>query len=323
MASPVQQGSFSSGRSSGSMCSSTGYLYAELQNSAARKTASSNCRVPRTPLTPRALTQTQQRNVVRQWTNLPPIESNWRRAARQVGQAAGRLVRTVEQSLGQVAGLAGTAWKGVRGTGSFIAGLAELQIGLPGAAAQAPNSTPSAELLGINFFADCLLSLKPWIRWTYNVPTISTIEQLLAVCPTVECNGHASGSLQGVTVVIESAAQLSPLAMSLSDQGTTVFISARALDELRSKSLLGPGNCASTWFYDNFTMLASVAPDEWTPASGGSLVLLSSQEFAEELEALRNVSYPACIGDAHACPNGLQPFDAPAPVPTPEPRAVD
>lgn len=147
MSTPVQQGGASLARATNSTFSSNSFLYAELQHSGIGKQASPACRIPRAPITPRPLNQAQQRNVVRQWMGLPPIESNWQRAGRQASQAASYVAQAAGQSFGQLASLAGAAWDGMHEVSrqAFIAGIPGLHIGFPGAAAvPVAPATPSA-----------------------------------------------------------------------------------------------------------------------------------------------------------------------------------
>lgn len=116
-------------------------------------------------------------------------------------------------------------------------------------------------------------------------------------------------------MVIESARHLSKLAMALHAQGAKVFVSAEAVEEFRTvDQYAGPpelDNCLDIWFANGYTTLGNVTPGDWIPAQGGSVVLLSSREFAGQLEAIRNATYPACDANALACE------PAPLPVPTP------
>jgi hypothetical protein len=325
MGTPAQQRVFSGKHANNSTCSSSAYLYADMQHAGAGKAPVPQCRIPRAPITPRPLNQAQQRNVVRQWMGLPPIESNWQRASRQAGQTANAVLKIAEQSLGQVTSLVGAAWNGMRGFSgtAFIAGLPSLHIGFPGAAASAsgpilkpapnppivrPPQTPSASFPS----ADCSVSSRELIGFQFGLPENSTVEELLAACPDIRCRGDATGPLHEVTVIVESGAEAHTLAMSLAARGAQVFLSAEAVEALGEKR-----DCLETWFNGSYARLDDVNPGDWAPETGGSVVLLSSREFAGRLADLRNVSYPSCNAAAYTCPPSEKPS-----VPAPEPGAV-
>jgi hypothetical protein len=313
MATPVQQGGTFSGRTQGGDASCS-FLYAEIRNSSMGKQGTSDCRAPRAPLTPRALNQTQQRNVVRQWVGLPPIETGLQRTRRQAGLAAGHVLRIAENALLQMASRAVAGWRGMQAFSgaSLIQALPDLHIGPPGAAAQrtdvprpagsASNETP------------CDHALFDALDWESAFPKLSTVDAMLAACPGVGCSDDAVGDLQDITVVIESGEEVRKLAMGLAARGATVFLSPGAISALGNDSL-----CLDPWFGSGHARLDNVTPGDWTPASGGSVVLLSSQEFADKLAALRKSAYPFCHADALACQPAIDADPAPKP---PESRSL-
>jgi hypothetical protein len=301
---PVQQGGYPGAHATSSTCPSSAYLYADVQHGGARKAAASACRLPRAPITPRPLNQAQQRNVVRQWNGLPPIESNYQRACRQASQAASAVWKTAGQSFGQVTSLAGAAWNGMRefpGT-AFVAGLPSLHIGFPGAAASASGPVMKP---------DCSVSPIELLTFQFALSENSTVEELLAACPDIHCSDDATLQLQEVTVIVESGAQAHTFALSLAAHGAQVFLSAEAVHTLGENS-----ECLETWFNGSYARLDDVKPGDWAPETGGSVVLLSSREFAERLAGLRNVSYPSCNVAAFSCPPSEK-----TPIPAPEPGA--
>lgn len=320
MGTSVQQSVFAGTHANGRICSSSAYLYADMQRSSASRAAAPQCRIPRAPITPRPLNQAQQRNVVRQWMGLPPIESDWQRASRQAGQAGNAVLKIAEQSLGQVTSFAGAAWNGMRafsGT-AFIAGLPSLHIGFPGAAASAsgpglkPKLDPAISALppSASFpSADCSVSSMELVGFQFALPENGTVEELLAACPDIQCRDDATGPLHEVTVVVESGAQAHTLALSLAARGAQVFLSAEAVEALGEKR-----DCLEKWFNGSYARLDDVKPGDWAPETAGSVVLLSSREFAGRLADLRNVSYPSCNAAAFSCPPSEKPS-----IPAPEP----
>ena len=340
MATSSPQGVSSSLRANHSIPASNNYLYAQLQQAGVGSKGAPDCRIPRQPLTPRAPNQLQQRNIVRQWMGLPPLESNWQRAGRQAGLAANAVLQAAESSLALLAGQVSGTWRGLRSltAESFMPSLPAWHFGPPGAAAQVPDTvdrtiaeTLDAYVKGaaknqealIEYYTKgssnvfCLASSKRSVELLF--ADIDTAEKLMAVCPTVECDDQVdqvNGRMTDATLVLQNGAALfHPLLFKLYEHGAKIFFSPRALDALdvNSKACIDSYRSA-------YTTLVNVTPANWTPAAGGSVVILSNEEFVEQLEAIRNVSYPSCNADALSCPSTTPtPTPTPTPSPTPSP----
>lgn len=296
MATPLQGGGTFRGHTQAGGDSLCSFLYAETQDSAIGRKGSPDCRIPHTPLTPRALNQTQQRNVVRQARGLPPLETGLQRATRQAGLAVGYAARIAENALVQMASQTAAGWREMRAFSgaSFIRALPDLHIGPPGAAAKEGAPLPPDE--SIPKASPCKDFLLEALKWGNAFSSLNTVDGMRAACPGVGCSDDAVGDLHDITVVIESGEQVRKLAMGLAARGATVFLSPDAINALGNDSL-----CLDQWFGSGHARLDNFTPSDWTPASGGSVVLLSSQEFAAKLAALRKPAHPFCHADALAC----------------------
>jgi hypothetical protein len=280
-----------------------------MQQSAVGKIGSPDCRIPHRPLTPRALNQTQQRNLVRQWMGLPPTDTRLQRASRQIGLAADHAMRAAGNALARVASQAAAGLHGMHAYAgaSLLGALPDLHIGPPGAAAKRDDLLFPAPAVTLSKKADCKSVVIDALAWEEAFPNMSTVDELLAACPGAQCSDDASGDLQGVTVVVESGERLRELVVGLAERGATVLLSPGSVDALGDA-----GVCLDKWFGSAYERLDNVTPADWAPAGGGAVVLLSPEEFAGRLAPLHRLAYPSCVADALACLPGAREFPAPA-----------